>query len=374
MAAEQPMRIAIDARIIHYSSGGMRRYVTLLLEALAELDRETRYLVLHSRKQHSPCMPGPNFRPIACWTPCHHRLERWMMGLEVARLRPDLLHSPDFIPPAFGYRSSVVTVQDLGFLLYPQYLTGQSLRYYNRQIRWAVERTDHILTISRATQRDLTSLLGVHPQRITVAHLAADPGLRSLTPEETEEIISSYDLRPGYVLFVGTLEPRKNLLGLLNAYRALVERQSTDLPLVIAGEEGWLYDEVLEQRSSLGLKERVRLLKHVPDRHLAALYTAAGVLALPSFYEGFGLPALEAMACGTPVVVARRGALPEVVGDAGLLVDPDDSDDIAAAVEQVLLHQETRSQLRKLGLRRASQFTWEYTAAKTLQVYRSLAP
>ena len=367
MAAGQAMRIAIDARIVYYSSGGIRRYVLLLLEALAALDGDTEYLVLHSRKQHTPPEPGPNFRPVRCWTPSHHRLERSMMGLEVARLRPDLLHSPDFIPPGFGYRRSVITVQDLSFLRYPQFLTDESRRYYNKQIPWAVDRADHILTISEATGRDLTSLLGVAPDRVTVTPLAADPALRCLAPREVEQIIGSYDLSRGYVLFVGTLEPRKNVVGLLRAYRVLVDLGRTDAALVLAGERGWLYDEVFEEMHSLGLEGRVRLLQAVPDRDLPGLYGGAGVLAMPSFYEGFGLPALEAMACGTPVVAAQRGALPEVVGDAGLLVDPEDSDSMAAALERALLDEQLRSRLRQLGLEQASQFTWERTAQRTLQ-------
>jgi glycosyltransferase involved in cell wall biosynthesis len=366
------MRIAIDARIVYYSSGGMRRYVVLLLEALAALDGDTEYLVLHSRKQLSPPVPGPNFRPVPCWTPSHHRFERWAMGLEVARLRPDLLHSPDFIPPGFGYRRSIITVQDLSFLRYPHFLTDESQRYYNKQIGWAVERADHVLAISQATAGDLTSLLGVAPDRVTVTSLAADPALRRPDGEAVERVVGSYGLSPGYVLFVGTLEPRKNLVGLLRAYRLLAERGRCDAPLVLAGEKGWLYDEVFQEIDSLDLESRVRLLQSVPDSDLPGLYGGAGVLAMPSFYEGFGLPALEAMVCGTPVVVARRGALPEVVGDAGLFVDPEDIEGIAAALEQALLDERLRSRLRERGLEQASQFTWSSTAARTLQAYRRL--
>jgi glycosyltransferase involved in cell wall biosynthesis len=372
MAAGKRMRIAIDGRIAYYSSGGLRRYVVLLLQALAGLDSETDYLVLHSRKQRSPRMPGANFRPVRCWTPSHHPLERWAMALEVARLRPELLHSPDFIPPAFGYRRSVVTVQDLSFLRYPHFLTAQSRRYYNRQIRWAVARTDHILAISKATQRDLCSLLGVDPRKITVAYLAADPELRPPAPEEVKQLIATYGLEQGYLLFVGTLEPRKNLPGLLEAYRALLDRGGVDPPLVLAGRVGWLHQEVLDCVQRLRLEKHVRVLNQVADADLAALYAGAGVLALPSFYEGFGLPALEAMACGTPVVAARRGALPEVVGDSGLLVEPDDTEGMASALEKALLDRRLRARLRQSGMKQASRFTWDRTAAKTLEVYRSV--
>ena len=155
------MRIGIDVRIVHYARGGISDYVLRLLGALAALDADTDFCVLHSRKDRTPPAPGPNFCPVACWTPAHHRLERWTLGAEAARLRLDLLHSPDFIPPAFGYRRSVITVHDLNFVYYPQFLTAESHRYYHQQIEWAVRRADHILADSYATKSDLVSLLDV---------------------------------------------------------------------------------------------------------------------------------------------------------------------------------------------------------------------
>jgi len=364
------MRIGIDARIVYYARGGIRNYVLRLLEALAALDADTDYYVLHSRKDHDPPLPGPNFRPVACWTPSHHRLERWALGIEVARLGLDLLHSPDFIPPAGGARRSVITIHDLNFLYYPQFLTAESTRYYNRQIEWAVSRADHVLADSHATRSDLTSLLDVSPDKVTVVHLAADPIFRPLPEAQSAQVAAQYGLEPGYLLFVGTLEPRKNLPGLLQAYRLLLDAEVTAAPLVLAGGKGWLYDEVFERTEVLRLTRRVRFLHNVPDADLPGLYNAASLLALLSFYEGFGLPALEAMACGTPVVVAERASLPEVVGEAGLLVDPDEADDIAQALARVLTEEPLRARMRERGLAQAARFTWEETARSTLETYR----
>ncbi|MFQ6101414.1 MAG: glycosyltransferase family 4 protein [Anaerolineae bacterium] len=366
------MRIGIDARIVHYARGGISNYVLHLLGALAALDADTDYRVLHSRKDRNPPAPGPNFYPVACWTPCHHRLERWALGLEAARLRLDLLHSSDFIPPAFGYHRSVTTIHDLNFLYYPQFLSAQSLRYYNQQIGWAVRRADHILADSRATKSDLVSLLDVEPEKVAVVYLAADPAFRPLPEAEARRVAAQYGLEPGYLLCVGTLEPRKNLPGLLQAYRLLLDEEVTSAPLVLVGGKGWLYDEVLERVERLCLTERVCFLHAVPDADLVGLYNCAGVLTTPSFYEGFGLPALEAMACGAPVVVADRASLPEVVGEAGLLVNPDDPEDIARALTRVLTEEPLREQMRKLGLDQAARFTWEETARGTLAVYRSV--
>ena len=367
------MRIGIDARIVHYARGGIRNYVLHLLDALASLDQDTPYYVLHSRKDRHSRLPGGNFHRVACWTPSHHRLERWALGMEAARLRLDLLHTTDFIPPAWGCRRSLVTVHDLNFLLYPQFLTAESRRYYNQQIEWAVQRADHILADSHATKSDLVSLLDVPAEKVTVVHLAADPVFHPLAESDTRRIAARYGLEPGYVLAVGTLEPRKNLTGLLQAYRLLIDMEATTAPLVLVGGKGWLYDDVFERVEVLHLGGRVRFLHDVPDADLPALYNAAGVLTTPSFYEGFGLPALEAMSCGTPVVVADRASLPEVVGEAGILVDPDDPGDIARALARVVADESLRARMRELGLVQASTFTWERAAKATLAVYREIA-
>jgi len=366
------MRIGIDARITHYTRGGISIYARRLLEALPALDPENDYVVLHSRKDREPPGKGPNVHPLACWTPAHHRLERWALGLEIAGRRLDLLHTTDFIPPAFGARRFVITVHDLNFLHYPEFLTAESRRYYNGQIQWAVGHADHILADSHATKRDLAEMVDVPEEKVTVVHLAADPIFRPQPADEVRRITAKYGLRPGYLLFVGTLEPRKNLPGLMVAYRTLLDNGVTDAPLVLVGGKGWLYETIFACVQDMALKEHVRFLHGVPTVNLPALYTAAALLTTPSFYEGFGLPALEAMSCGTPVTVADRASLPEVVGDAGLLFDPDDSDDIARALAQVLTDDVLRGQMRQRGLAQAGHFTWEQTARQTLTVYRQV--
>lgn len=356
--------------MVAYRRGGIASYVSHLLPALAALDPATDYRVLRSRRDPTRKEAGENFRRATLWTPCHHRLERWTLGVEVARLGLDLLHSPDFIPPAFGARRFVITVHDLNFLYFPQFLTDESRRYYNRQIAWAVRRADHILADSEATRADLIRLLGVPPERVTAVHLAADPAFRPLPFPLVEATLARYGLKRGYLLFVGTLEPRKNLPGLLTAYRILLDRGDVEAPLVVVGGRGWLYGEVFARLEELALTDRVRFLHDVPDGDLPALYNGAALLATPSFYEGFGLPALEAMACGTPVVISDRGSLPEVVGEAGIWVNPEEPEAIAAGMMRVLKEEGLRDQLREAGLLRAGSFTWEKTARKTLEVYR----
>lgn len=366
------MRIGIDARITHYSRGGIRRYVLHLLEGLAALDGENDYRILRSRKDRAAPSLSPNFRLVPCWTPPHHRVEPWTLSIEIARLNLDLLHSPDLIPPRFGYDRSVITVHDLNFIYYPRFLTAESRRYYNEQIQWAGERADHILADSSATKTDLVSVLGVAPEKITVVHLAADSSFRPVPDAEARLVAERYGVKPGFLLFVGTLEPRKNVPGLLRAYRILLDQGATAEPLVLVGGKGWLYEEIFARVEALELGKHVRFLHGVPDVDLPGLYNAATVLALPSFYEGFGLPALEAMSCGTPVVVADRASLPEVVGEAGILVDPEDPDAIARALKRVLEEKSLRTKMRDLGLERASSFGWKRVAQETLGVYRQV--
>lgn len=366
------MRIGIDARIVAYRRGGIAGYVSRLLPALATLDSHTDYRVLRSRRDPQREEAGANFRRATLWTPCHHWLERWALGVEIARLRLDLLHSPDFIPPAFGARRFVITVHDLNFLYYPQFLTDESRRYYNRQIAWAVRQAHHILADSEATRADLIRHLEVPPEKVTTVYLAADPAFRPLPPLQVEERLAHYGLTRGYLLFVGTLEPRKNLPGLFAALRILLDRRETEAPLVVVGQRGWLCEEIFAAVDDLGLGRQVHFLHGVHDSDLPALYNGAALLVIPSFYEGFGLPALEAMACGTPVVVSSRGSLPEVVAEAGVQVDPEKPEAIAEGLAMVLNQAELRARLRAAGLARAAQFTWEKTARRTLEIYRNV--
>ncbi len=366
------MRIGIDTRLVAYRQGGIASYVSHLLPALAALDPHSSYSILRHYTDPTSREAAPNLHRVTVYTPCHHRLERWALAIETARLRLDLLHSPDFIPPVGGARHSVVTVHDLNFIYYPEFLTADSRRYYNGQIEWAVRRADHVIADSQATRDDLLRLLHVPPEKVTAVLLAADPAFRPLPTAHVTATLARHQLPNGYLLFVGTLEPRKNLPGLLTAYDMLRRRGETQSPLAIVGGRGWLCDEIFSQVDTLHMNEWVRFLHDVSNDELPAIYNGAAVLITPSFYEGFGLPALEAMACGTPVVVSDRGSLPEVVGEAGVLVSPDDPQAIAAGLAAVLGDPQRATALRQAGLARAAQFTWQETARQTLAVYQAV--
>jgi glycosyltransferase involved in cell wall biosynthesis len=364
------MRIGIDARLNYYRPGGIAEYTRHVIQELIALDQSSGYVVIQHRADDSALVPGPNFTRANTFTPCHHRLERWSLSVELARLRLDLLHSPDFIPPQWGARRQVITVHDLHFLHYPQFMTADSRRYYNDQIKRAVQTADHILVDSQATRDDLADLLNVPLEKMTVHMLGVNPVFAPLPDDQVAQHRARLGLPRSYILFVGTFEPRKNIPGLFAAYARLRQDRPDLPPLVLAGRRGWLDDDIFASAQSLNLIDQVIWLEDSPASDMPAIYNGASVLVLPSHYEGFGLTALEAMACGTPTVVANRASLPEVVGEAGLLINPDDSADIADAIRRVLYDADLRDRLRADGLARAATFTWRRTAETVLGVYR----
>ncbi|MBP9503323.1 MAG: glycosyltransferase family 4 protein [Candidatus Promineofilum sp.] len=369
------MHIGIDCRLPTYRMGGISQYTIHLIQALSRLAGDERFTIFHSRREARSFLPPGDgrFDRRDLWTPCHHRFERQALAVELWPHQLDVVHSPDFIPPAAGAKRRVITVHDLTFLLYPEFLTAESRRYYSDQIRWAVAAADHILADSEATRRDLLAMLDVAPSKVTTVHLAANPVHTAHYPAETvARTAAEYGVGRGFILFVGTLEPRKNLVMLLHAYRKLRDSGAADVPLVLAGGRGWIYEEIFRTIEGLLLTEHVIHLEAVPDEKLAHLYRAAGVLAMPSHYEGFGLPALEAMHGGCPVVASTRGSLPEVVGQAAISLEPDDEAAWVDALARVLTTPSLAEQMRAAGLAQAARFTWESTAAATLAVYRAV--
>ena len=368
------MNIGIDCRLPTYQMGGISQYTIHLIQALGKLVGEDHYKIFHSRKEKRTFLPkqGDGFSRSDLFTPCHHRTERYALALELVNHRLDVFHSPDFIPPRFGAARRIITVHDLNFMYFPELLTPQSRRYYSGQIEWAVESADHIIADSEATRVDLIDLLGVYPQKVTTIHLAANPIFSQIYSEQDiQQTTHFYDIGTGFILTVGTLEPRKNITILLRAYKRLREDFSISVPLVLVGAKGWLFESIFHLISDLDLVEHVIHLSGVPDIQLAHLYRAAAVFAFPSLYEGFGLPALEAMHGGCPVVASDRGSLPEVIGEAGILLEPDNLDSWTQTLYTVLTQNELSDQLRKAGFDQARKFTWEKTATATRAIYEN---
>ncbi len=367
------MRIGIDVRLVYHRQAGISRYMLQLIEGLARCDSEDEFTILQSFKSKEPLLSQSNFTRRRLLTPSHHRLEQLTLPIEISAMGLDVLHSPDFIPPFRRNCSSVITIHDLVFMLFPHFLTKDAARYYS-QIDQAVRRTDAIIAVSQATKNDIMRLLGVQEQRITVIYEAASPVFRPIkTPDLVQRVRERFGIHGEFVLFVSTIEPRKNVPNLLKAFRQLLDNYRLGIKLVLAGERGWMFDEVFKIVTDLDLVEDVIFLGRVSTEELLWLYNAAQVLVAPSIYEGFGLTPLEAMACGTPVVVSNVSSLPEVVGDAGILVDPHNVDELTVGIWRSLSDSKLRNCLIAKGLKRAATFSWDKAACETLELYHSLA-
>ena len=364
------MKIGIDARLTYYRTGGISTYTRQLIHALEKIDTENSYVVFHSRKDKQTI--NQQFHRANLWTPAHHQIERLALSAELLRHQLDVLHSPDFIPPYRGAKKHVITVHDLTFLHYPQYLTADSRRYYNDQIGTACQHADHILAVSEATKHDLIKMLHVPAEKISVQPHGVSARYKPLLNTEITPVRDALSLPEHYILHVGTWEPRKNILGLLTGYKLLLEKIPDAPPVVLVGRPGWLFGSVQKEIEALGINEHLLWRDTVSDEQLPAVYNAAMMLVSPSFYEGFGMPALEAMACGTMPIVSNRSSLPEVVGNVGLLVDPDDPSDIAAALYKGLHEDDWRIAQQAAGIERAQQFTWERSAEIALRAYTTL--
>jgi glycosyltransferase involved in cell wall biosynthesis len=365
------MRIGVDVRIFYHRMAGIGWYTVRLLTALSRIDQENEYVLLQHRRQTGLLVNAPRFSRATIFAPAHHRFEQWPLSIETKRLNLDLIHCPDFIPPLHNKIPAVITIHDLAFLLYPQFVTAASARYYG-QVEEAVKRASRIIAVSQSTRHDIIQLLGAPDNKIDVIYEAADPMFRPIDEDAARDILqqSGLEAPDRYILAVGTIEPRKNLKTLILAYALLRERYNHSLPLLLAGAPGWLAEDVYQLVATLGLEEHVRFLGKTPNRQLLALYNRAAVLAHPARYEGFGLPPLEAMACATPIVCSDAGSLPEVVGDAALLVQPEDVEAWAAALHQILSDEALQAEMSLRGVERAKQFSWEKAARETLETYR----
>ena len=365
------MRIGVDVRLFYYQMAGISWYTFRLLSALARIDSVNSYVLLQHYKQPELLVKGPRFSRATLFTPPHHRFEQWPLSIETKLLKLDLIHSPDFIPPLHNKIPAVITIHDLAFLLYPQFVTAASARYYG-QVEEAVRRASRIIAVSQSTRHDIIELLGAPANKIDVIYEAADPMYRPLEQREAREILrkAGIEAPAQFILAVGTIEPRKNLKTLIQAYALLREQYNHSLPLLLAGSAGWLSDDVHQLVTELGLEKQVRFLGKTPNQQLLAFYNLATVLAHPARYEGFGLPPLEAMACATPCVCSNAGSLPEVVGDAALLVQPEDVEAWAAALHRVISDDSLQQDMSRKGVARARQFSWKKAARETLETYR----
>jgi glycosyltransferase involved in cell wall biosynthesis len=376
-SANPVIRIAIDAHAVGAKLGGNESYAVNLIEALAQIDSTNNYTIYvttnEARDRFSTRWPNFKVRSTLPHTP----LIRIPLTLsaELRKHPVDVLHV-QFTAPPFCPCPVVVSIHDLSFEHLPQTFKRRSRTQLRLTVRHSASRAARILSLSQHTRRDIMETYGIDGKRIEAIPLAAPDHFCTVTDKrELQRVRHTYGIDGDYILSVGSIQPRKNLARLIKAYGSLRRDYSADkLPkLVLVGKCAWLYDETLRALDETGAKDSVILTGYVPEADLPALYSSALCFVYPSYFEGFGLPPLEAMKCGTPVIVGNRTSLPEVVGEAGLTVDPFDVDAIASAIRRLINDPSLRKKLSQLGQERASTFTWRETARQTLRVYQEVA-
>jgi glycosyltransferase involved in cell wall biosynthesis len=373
------MLIGIDAsRAVAARRTGTENYSLNLIRELLAQGQDRRFRLYFNRAPATDLfLGGAEWRVMPfprLWT--HLRLS-W----EMLSNPPDLLFVPSHVLPLAHPQHTVVTVHDLGYHYYPEAHT----LFQNVYLRWSTQynarAATRVLADSEATRQDLIRYYGTPKEKIAVVYPGRDEALAPVAESQRlADMRAHYGLSDSYFLYVGTLHPRKNLVRLVQAFASLIQSLTSSsqhpmdsLQLVLAGQKGWLYEEIFAEVRRLDLTERVVLTGYVPDAHLGGLLSGALAFVFPSLYEGFGLPVLEAMACGTPVVCSDVSSLPEIAGDAALLVDPLDAEDLAQALYQIAVDERLRRTLVARGLQQVQLFSWRRCAQETLQVLEDAA-
>ena len=374
------IKIGVDAQTLLEKSAGLTYYSKGLIEAVLKQDQKNRYDLLLWRlfpKKPRPVLgEGRNFSyhyqrsfPYKVF----YKLYKWGVGipLELFFGRHDLYFFPNFVIYPHRQGKNVILVHDLTFEKVPQYVARRNVEFLRKFVPSSVARADHVVVNCEFTKRELIEAYRVPAEKVTVAYPGVDPNsFYPRSAKEKEEIKKKYGIAKPFLLFLGTLEPRKNVPAILKAYADLPNRR--DFNLVLAGKRGWLFEEIFRTVADLGLEGDVIFTGYVPEEDRPKLMSAAEVFVFPSFFEGFGMPVVEAQACGTPVVTSNTTSLPEVAGEGGLLVDPRDVGAIGGAIARILSSPSLREDLVGKGLKNSRRFRWEDSGKKLIEIFNSL--
>ncbi len=386
---ERPLCVGLNAHLLSltqtYRGAGINGYIYQLLRHLptaptqgsaAQTARAGPAAFRYIAYLHEPAFEAPAGMQVerSRWnTRSPWRRIVWEQTRLAARARQlDLLHGLAFVAPVAARCPTVITVHDLSFLRFPDAFRPFNRAYLSLFTKLSTRRAARVIAVSESTRQDVIAFCGVPAERVVVVPNGVDAVFCPAEPAEIARFRAQKGLPERFILFLGTLEPRKNLVRLLEAYAQWRRTADQTVKLVLAGGKGWYYDTIFARVAELGLVDDVFFPGYVPVEELPWWYRAAELFVYPSLFEGFGLPVLEAMACGTPVITARASSLPEVAGDAAVLVDPKRSDELAAAMNDLLNDRIQRAALRAAGLARAAHFSWAHTATATAEVYRDV--
>ncbi len=375
------MRIAIDARKVEFPLSGIGRYTKNLITHLSLIDKENDYVILQNKNYPVEIIQAPNFKTISVNYPAFSVRSLFLLQKILSREKIDLLHSPFIFAPLLAKCKIVLSVYDLIPLRFSKsFKKGKDLFWLFRKLIFrliflmVVKRSDSIITLSEAGSEELKKLDRSLNKKIKVIYPASDEIFRKLSNyKKVEEVREKFNFVGEMILYVGMIRPHKNLLRVLEALKLLINEENRHCFLVIGGGKETDLFFLKGMANKFGISKHVFFSGSLTDSEVVALMNAADVFVFPSLEEGFGLPPLEAMACGTPVITSNLSSLPEVVGDAALLVNPYDVQEIASAIKKVLTDPKLRESLIKKGFERVKRFSWEKTAKKTLQIYQEIA-
>lgn len=373
--------IGIDYTAAYEQGAGIGRLVRQLIAALAAEDDQTHYklFVAGATANQLPPLPGHNFgwyptRVTPLWFARLWYRARLYWPVESFIGRVKLYHATDFtLPPTLPTTKTILTVHDLSFVRAPETATPILKRYLDRVVPWSVKRANHVIADSQATKDDLVELYGTPAEKVSVLLSGVDPRFSPTNDSSLiQKVRQKYKIPDGdYIISVGTVQPRKNFTRVIEALHALGD-DFAGVNLVIVGGKGWLDAPVYETVQKLGLQTRVIFTGFADDTDIPALYSGASLTAYPSLYEGFGFPIIESMACGTPVITSNVSSMPEVAGDAALLVDPYDVSAIATSMRLLLTDADLREKLIQQGFQQAQRFTWQRAAQELIQIYEQV--
>jgi len=379
------MHIAIDGVPINEPSAGISNYVFSLVKSLAEFDKKNQYTIYSMRNSLKDLgieNDNLSYKGIPDLFKYSHYWRYWVswyytgMSVQLLMDRPAVFLSTHLVLPVYCLCPKIIVVYDLT-TMFKQFSSARNRRnrfLFKTLLSDAVKRADRIVAISNSTKSDLIKHLKVDPDKISVVYPGYDDRVFKPVndPDQIKEIKRKYKITGNYILNIGTLDARKNITNLIEAYANLIKDGSVNHKLVITGKKGYLSDDIFKKVDELGLDCEVVFTGRAPQEDLPLLLNGADVFIYPSLYEGFGLPPLEAMACGTPVITSNVSSLPEVVGDAGILVDPLNVDEIAKALYQVVSNNEVRQKMRQMGLERAKMFLWKDVANVMVKLFEDI--
>jgi len=374
------MRVAVDSTPLLNQRTGIGQYTYYLVNNLLDVGNDLELVLFcTSLRKSAPLAEIIPKRPHLAYAdyrfPARAMQKLWrtigVPRVEFFTGKIDIFHATNFIAPPQRAGRLILTIHDVGFARMPAE-HPEATRAYAGSLPQEISRADKVIAVSDFTKDEVIDVLGVPEQKVTVIHNGVAPAFHVIENDRVRDVLDKYGISKKYILFVGKIEARKNLSGIIDAFEIFKSKSKFEHQLVLVGSLGWRGQEAFDKIASYSLEEQVMHLGYVADEELPLLMGGADVFLYPSLYEGFGIPPLEAMACGTPVVASKTTSLPEVIGDAGVLVDPHSPDEIADALTEVLSDSGLRNHLIERGLKRAARFTWAKTAEKTLRLYEEV--